>query len=49
MQSSASWRTGSEVRNAYNSAQHLPERRWMMQAWADHLDTLRANAMKAAA
>lgn len=30
-----------EVRAAYNYAQYLPERRKMMQAWADHLDTLR--------
>ena len=26
---------------AYNRTQHLPERRKMMQAWADYLDTLR--------
>jgi integrase len=30
-----------KVRAAYNSAQHLPERRKMMQAWADYLDGLR--------
>ncbi len=30
------------VRAAYNYAEHLPERRKMMQAWADHLDDLRA-------
>lgn len=30
-----------KVRAAYNSAKHLPERRKMMQAWADYLDTLR--------
>jgi integrase len=29
------------VRGAYNYAQYLPERRKMMQAWADHLDALR--------
>jgi integrase len=29
------------VRAAYNYAQHLPERREMMQAWADFLDQLR--------
>ena len=29
------------VRAAYNYAQHLPERRQMMQAWADFLDQLR--------
>lgn len=31
-----------EVRAAYNYAEHLPERRKMMQAWADYLDTLAA-------
>jgi integrase len=30
------------VRAVYNLAKHLPERRRMMQAWADHLDELRA-------
>ena len=39
----------NKVRSAYNSAQHLPERRKMMQAWADYLDTLRAATTKAAA
>ena len=34
------------VSAAYNFAEHLPERRKMMQAWADHLDTLRAAATK---
>jgi integrase len=29
------------VRAAYNYAEHLPERRKMMQAWADYLDVLR--------
>lgn len=29
------------VRAAYNHAEHLPERRRMMQAWSDHLDQLR--------
>ena len=33
-----------EIRAAYNYAQHLPERRKMMQAWADHLDGLREGA-----
>ena len=28
------------VRAAYNYAEHLPERRKMMQAWADYLDAL---------
>jgi integrase len=32
------------VRAAYNYAEHLPERRKMMQAWADHLDGLRDGA-----
>lgn len=31
----------SEVRAAYNFAEFLPERRKMMQAWADYLDELR--------
>ncbi len=31
-----------KVRAAYNRAQYLPERRKMMQAWADCLDVLRA-------
>ena len=30
------------VRAAYNYAEYLPERRKMMQAWADYLDKLRA-------
>jgi hypothetical protein len=30
------------VRAAYNKAQRLPERRKMMQSWADYLDGLRA-------
>lgn len=32
----------NKVKAAYNRAQHLPERRKMMQAWADYLDGLRA-------
>ena len=32
------------VRAAYNRAEHLPERRRMMQAWADYLDQLREGA-----
>jgi integrase len=32
------------VRAAYNYAEHLPERRKMMQAWADYLDGLRIAA-----
>jgi len=31
-----------KVRAAYNSAQHLVERRAMMAAWADYIDTLKA-------
>ena len=31
---------GNGVRAAYNYAQHLPERKKMMQAWADYLDEL---------
>jgi integrase len=30
----------NKVRAAYNHAQYLPERRKMMQWWADHIDTL---------
>ena len=33
-----------EVRAAYNYAEYLPERRKMMQAWADYLDGLRVGA-----
>ena len=32
------------VKDAYNRAQHLPERIKMMQAWADYLDALRIGA-----
>lgn len=32
------------VRAAYNYAEHLPERRRMMQAWADYLDGLKLGA-----
>lgn len=32
------------MRGAYNFAEFLPERRRMMQAWADYLDGLRAGA-----
>lgn len=34
----------NKVRAAYHRAEHLPERRKMMQAWADYLDNLRAGA-----
>jgi len=33
-----------EIRAAYNYAEHLPERRKMMQSWADHLEALAAGA-----
>jgi integrase len=33
-----------EVRGAYNFAEYLPVRRTMMQAWADHLETLERGA-----
>lgn len=33
----------NSVRAAYNYAEYLPERRKMMQAWADYLDKLRNN------
>jgi len=32
----------NSIKAAYNHAQHLPERRKMMQAWADYLDTLKS-------
>jgi integrase len=32
------------IRAAYNFAEHLPERRRMMQAWADYLDALKSGA-----
>ncbi len=32
------------VKDAYNRAQHLPERRAMMQAWADYLDALKTGS-----
>ena len=32
----------NEIRAAYNYAKYLPERRKMMQAWADYLDRLRS-------
>ena len=34
----------NDSRGAYNRAQRLPERRKMMQAWADHLQTLSSKA-----
>jgi hypothetical protein len=32
---------GNSVKAAYNHAQHLPERRKMMQWWADYLEDLK--------
>jgi integrase len=37
------------VKAAYNHAEHLPARRKMMQAWADHLDSLRDGKTSGAA
>ena len=34
---------GNSVKAAYNHAEHLPKRRKMMQAWADYLDSLKAD------
>lgn len=31
----------NSIRAAYNYVEHLPERRMMMQAWADYLDELK--------
>ena len=39
----------SAVRAAYNHAQYLPERRKMMQAWANYLEDLRKNCDENAA
>jgi integrase len=36
----------NKVRAAYNKAQRLPERRKMMQAWADYLDGWRAGTSR---
>ena len=33
-----------EVRGAYNRAEYLPDRKKMMQKWADYLDKLKAGA-----
>jgi integrase len=32
----------NKIRGAYNHAKYLPQRRTMMQAWSDYLDSLRA-------
>ena len=34
----------NQVSAAYNFAEHLPERRKMMQQWADYLDKLKNGA-----
>lgn len=34
----------NKIKAAYNRAEHLPERRKMMQAWADYLDGLKQGA-----
>jgi integrase len=34
----------NQVRAAYNYAEHLPERRRMMQSWADYLDAINTGA-----
>lgn len=39
----------NKVRAVYNRAQRLAERRTMMQAWADHIDDLRAAAAQSSA
>jgi hypothetical protein len=38
------WRELHPLRAAYNYAEYLPERRKMMQAWANYLDRLRSGA-----
>jgi integrase len=35
---------GNKIRAAYHRSEHLDERRRMMQAWADYLDGLKAQA-----
>lgn len=35
----------NSIKAAYNHAQHLPERRKMMQAWADYLDKLKGGLL----
>lgn len=37
-------REPNDVRASYNFAKYLPERKEMMQAWADYLDSLKAGA-----
>lgn len=38
--------SGNKVRGAYNHAQYLPERRTMMQWWADYLDEIAAKRQR---
>lgn len=35
---------GSDVKRAYDKSKRLPDRRRMMQVWADYLDGLRAGS-----
>ncbi|MEC8842687.1 MAG: integrase, partial [SAR324 cluster bacterium] len=35
----------NKVRAAYDRAEHLPERRRMMQWWAEHIDSLKQPAV----
>lgn len=37
----------NQVRNSYNRAEYLAERRQMMQAWADHVDSMAQGAANA--
>jgi integrase len=39
--------SGNKIRAIYNHAEYLPDRRRMMQWWADHVDSLRNNNDKA--
>ena len=39
-----SHKESNKIRAAYHRSEYLPERRKMMQQWADHLDKLRAGA-----
>ena len=36
----------NSIRAAYNYAEHLPERKKMMRAWADYLNKLAGNKPK---
>jgi integrase len=37
--------TGTETSRAYNRSMYLPERKKIMQSWADYLDNLKAEAI----